>query len=109
MLTTTQTATKWARALHRATAHNLIVAQVETITNGHDEYLYFRAKSTSRPESTIHGIRVACTSAGVDVSCSCEGGTKNLACMHAAQTLRAAGLLPDLELVELPDQLPAAA
>ncbi len=109
MLTTNATSTKWARALHRATAHNLIVAQVETITNGHDEYLYFRAKSTSRPESTIHGIRVACTSAGVDVSCSCEGGMKNLACMHAAQTLRAAGLLPDLELVELPDQLPAAA
>lgn len=109
MLTTAQPPSKWARALHRATARNVVVAQVETITNGPDEYLYYRARSVSRPDSLVHGVRVCCSSAGVDVMCSCEGGQKGLACQHAAQVLRAAGLLPDIELIDTPEPMPVAA
>src|SRR5687767_10214233 len=99
MLTTNQTATKWARALHRATAANVLIMQTERITEGYDERLYFTARSVSRPDSITHRIRVHATAEGVDVLCTCEGGQQHLACMHAAQALRYAGLLPDMELV----------
>ena len=109
MLTTTQTATKWARALHRASAANVLIMQTERIVEGYDERLYFIARSVSRPDAITHRIRVHATAEGVDVICTCEGGQKQLACQHAAQALRYAGLLPDMELVELPQPMPVAA
>lgn len=109
MLTTNASPTKWARALHRATAHHLIIVPMDTITDGPNETLYFKARSVSRPDTTVHGIRIDATSAGISVQCSCEGGQQRLACMHAAQALRYAGLLPDIELIETPEPLPAAA
>jgi len=109
MLTTSQTPTKWARALHRASAANVLIVQTDAITEGFDERLYFTARSVSRSDSLAHRIRVHATAEGVDVICTCEGGQKRLACQHAAQALRFSGLLPDMELVELPDPMPIAA
>lgn len=100
--------TKWARALHRAEAHNLIVTQVETVANGPDELLFYKARSVSRPGSVIHGIAIECTARGVDVKCSCEGAQKGYPCMHAATALRSAGLLPDIQLIETDDAQIAA-
>ena len=90
---------KWARALHRAEANNVLVLCVESMTEGYDTLEWWKAKSVSRPDRS-HGIRVEYTAEGVDVICSCEGGQKQLPCMHAAQVLRAAGMLPNMMLVE---------
>jgi len=95
--------------LHRASAANVLIVQTDAITEGFDERLYFTARSVSRPDSLAHRIRIHATAEGVDVICTCEGGQKRLSCQHAAQALRYAGLLPDMELIETTDTMPIAA
>jgi hypothetical protein len=99
---------QWARALHRAEANRVIVVPIEQSADAGAERHYFKARSVSRPDSVTHGIVITCDGAGVQVRCSCEGGQKGLPCMHAAQALRAAGLLPDLMLIEADDLAVAA-
>lgn len=99
-MVTTGNPAAWARALHRAEAHNLIVVETNATRAGLAETLYFKARSVSRPESTTHGIAITCDERGVSVRCSCEAGQRGSVCMHSAQALRAAGLLPDLMLIE---------
>lgn len=91
--------TIWARALHRAEAHNILVTFAGSETRGFDETLFYKVASASRP-GTIHGVKIETSADGVRTMCSCEAGQRGSVCLHQAKALRDAGLLPDLMLIE---------
>lgn len=80
----------WERALARADARNLEVRQVGNGTRGDVTTTWYRVVSWSR-DGMDHGVKVTASANGVEVICSCEGGTSGRPCQHAAAVLKLEG------------------
>ena len=108
MVTETQQASKWERALVRAQANGVQVRFVGLTRDGYDVTARYEATSTSRP-GTIHRVATHCTIEGVQVVCGCEAGQRGQVCQHAAGVLKAAGLFVGTEPATIPQPEPVAA